>query len=213
MTVEEKDGMNLRENQLTQAKAALRKSVAARQPEERLLRQESAALCGVLNAWQPLRRARTVAAFMPMANEPQLAPLLSLLLTEGKQVAFPRCSSLGVMQFCPVVSLRHLVRGKYGILAPRDDAQAMDLSALDVMLVPLAAADRFGGRLGKGGGFYDRVLANYQGTACGVVLAHQWVNRVSMGTLDMPLRYLADAQDVWDVTESAEGKERSNGQA
>ena len=125
--------------------------------------------------------------------------LLSLLLCQGKRVAFPRCEAKGEMVFCPVISLNQLVRGRYGILAPRDDAPSIALDSIELMLVPLTAADKTGGRLGKGGGYYDRILRDFQGTACGLVLPHQWVERVPMGARDVHLSYLCDGSGVHKI--------------
>ncbi len=103
-----------------------------------------------------LARAKTVLAFMSTALEPDLRPLLEELLRQGKPLALPRCLGKGIMEFYRVEELELLTPGAYGILEPGDRCPPMPQGEADFALIPCAAADRRGGRLGHGGGYYDR---------------------------------------------------------
>lgn len=103
---------------------------------------------------------RVVAMFGGMATEPDLLPLLPWLAERGVPVAFFAIEE-GVMVPCLVPDHQALVRGKLGVLEPvRAGRVLVDLAALRTVLMPgLAFSSANGARLGRGKGFYDRVLA------------------------------------------------------
>jgi len=84
-----------------------------------------------------------------------------------------------------------LISNVYGILEPQLDVTSVcPLSQLDVVCTPLVAFDNSGARLGMGGGFYDRSLANWQQTQIYPLgLAHdcQLVDTVPVEGWDVPL--------------------------
>jgi 5-formyltetrahydrofolate cyclo-ligase len=57
--------------------------------------------------------------------------------------------------------------GHYGIAEPPATAKTLDISAIDLFLIPLLACDQYGTRLGYGGGYYDRLLEAASGFRCG----------------------------------------------
>lgn len=61
-----------------------------------------------------------------------------------------------------------LVRNSYGIPEPGEDCTPVDKKDIDVVLVPALCYDRRGVRLGRGGGYYDRWLADYTGISVGM---------------------------------------------
>ena len=58
-------------------------------------------------------------------------------------------------------------RGQFGIQEPT--GKAVELASIELMLVPALAVDEIGKRLGKGKGFYDRILASFSGLSVAVV--------------------------------------------
>jgi 5-formyltetrahydrofolate cyclo-ligase len=81
--------------------------------------------------------------------------------------------------------------GAYGIPAPPEDAPTL---TPDIVLVPLVAFDRFGHRLGYGGGYYDRTLARLRAErpvqAIGCAHAAQEVARIPAMATDARLDWL-----------------------
>lgn len=121
------------------------------------------------------RRAHRVMLFAPMPVELDVWPLAELALQEGRVLALPRYDSAGREYHAAEVSdlERDLVRGSFGIREPRPECAAYPLNRLDFVLVPGLGFDAGGRRLGRGKGFYDRLLASVRGTACGVAMDWQ----------------------------------------
>jgi 5-formyltetrahydrofolate cyclo-ligase len=145
-------------------KGELRHRVLARrdalEPAERA--RLSAAIVARLSALDAVRRARTVLAYAPFGSEPDTWPLLRAVLAEGRALLLPRVDRAARrLVLHRVTDLEaDLAPGTWGILEPIPARCPVVLPpAADVVLVPGVAFDRSGGRLGYGGGYYDRLLA------------------------------------------------------
>ena len=180
----------------TREKAALRQAIRAAWPGQARQDEESAAICRHLTAWAPFRQAEVVGGYMPMAQEADITPLLKAVLASGRALALPRCGQPPEMTFHRVLSLGELLQGRWGIPEPREDAPVIPPEALSLVLTPLEGTDAQGRRLGKGGGYYDRLLASTRALAVGVALSWQIVPRVPVDPWDKPLDALADAAGV-----------------
>jgi len=121
--------------------------------------------------WQ---QAQRILMFYPLNDEPDIAPLLELALVAGKTIALPRYnSSLGVYEAALIRNLTEdLVPGRFGVREPSPNCPALPLNQLDLTLVPGIAFDASGRRLGRGKGFYDRLLPGTTGMTLG--LAFDW---------------------------------------
>jgi 5-formyltetrahydrofolate cyclo-ligase len=149
----------------------------------------SASLCARLRELNMWRDVRSVLLFAPLPEEPDIWPLLSEAIAAGKTVALPA--------FVPGTSLytarqiiepaRDLVPGKFGIREPAASCPEVALNRLDLALVPGVAFDVSGGRLGRGKGFYDRLLPAVNGLKCGVAFDEQIVDAVPVGPMDVRL--------------------------
>jgi 5-formyltetrahydrofolate cyclo-ligase len=161
-------------------RAEQRRRLAAMAPEDRVA--DSEALCGVLSGLPLWQGARSVLAFAARADEPDLAPLLRRATQEGKTVALPRfIPATGLYEAAVVWDWeRDLVGGEFGILEPSPSAAVVPLKQLDLVLVPGLAFDAKGARLGRGKGFYDRLLADVSGHRCGVLFEWQLVGEVPL---------------------------------
>ena len=82
-------------------------------------------------------------------------------LASGVVVAWPRVAGPGQLSFHGLDSVDDLISGWKGILEPPAGRAALITDDLDLLLVPGICFDPLGGRLGQGGGFYDRLLVSH----------------------------------------------------
>lgn len=101
--------------------------------------------------------ASTIYGYLPYNQEVRTVPMLQRALDEGKRVAVPKVYG-EEMRFIYLEDLTQVSKGYAGIPEPIADAPvAEDQRAL--VLMPGLAFDLQGHRIGYGGGFYDRFLA------------------------------------------------------
>ncbi len=148
---------------LHEAKRALRNQViAARDALPPATRAAaSAAITARIAALPSFVAARCVLLTLPFRSEWDTHPLCATALAAGKTVALPRVNGATRMLDLHAVAdvARDTVSGFRGIAEPRSDLPSIASADLDWVLVPGVAYDAFGGRLGYGGGYYDRLLA------------------------------------------------------
>lgn len=176
---------------LDTAKASLRAQIRARLNNLPAATRGAASvtLCARLRVQPVWSEARSVLVFAPLPDEPDLWPLLHEALAAGKTVALPAfVPGTKTYSARQIFDPEHdLTRGKYGIREPLPSCPEVPLNRLDLMLVPGVGFDVRGGRLGRGQGFYDRLLAGGHGTKCGVAFDEQIVDAVPVGPQDIPL--------------------------
>jgi 5-formyltetrahydrofolate cyclo-ligase len=105
-----------------------------------------------------IQKASRVLAFASFGAEVPTDDLLQAMLDRDVQLFLPYVSEAGEMDVAAVVSLDALVPGYRGIREPAE-REPVTKAHLDIAIVPGVAFDEAGRRLGHGGGFYDRYLA------------------------------------------------------
>jgi 5-formyltetrahydrofolate cyclo-ligase len=132
----------------------------------------------------------TVAGYWPLAGELDPRPGMDRLRSRGHPLALPRLDGRNQpLQFLAWQPGDELVRGTFDLLEPHPSRPAR---LPDVVLAPLLAFDRRGGRLGYGMGYYDRTLGHLRAQgrrplAIGIAFAAQEVEEVPMGPADVAL--------------------------
>ena len=123
-----------------------------------------AALCHEIAAHPAFARCDVLLCFSAVKGEPDFSALYQLARKRGVKTAFPRCMGTQ-MSFHVIENDEELEAGRFGIPTPRKDAPLATLSPRTLCLLPALAATKDGARLGYGGGFYDRFLSDFPGTA------------------------------------------------
>ena len=141
-------------------KQQLRKTMhtlEARLPE-RYLAQADRKIAAQLLAMPEYQAADTVFCFVSTGREIDTHPILEAALEAGKTLCVPRCLGGGIMELRSIQSLDVLTPGAYGIPEPPEDAPLVSTDAVDFAVLPCLTCNHLGQRLGRGGGYYDRLL-------------------------------------------------------
>ena len=178
--------IELPSHRLKQAKRALRRELLALRdalpPDER--RAKSEAVAARFLALPELADARTVMAFWSFGSEVDTAPLLEGLLGAGRTTAMPMVEGVDVV---PVECRRgdEMRQTSFGAFEPVA-GRVLDVTELDLVVVPGVAFDGGGRRVGYGGGFYDRLLPRLRPgvPAVAVAFSLQLVPEVPAGGMD-----------------------------
>lgn len=142
-------------------KKAFRREIGAKKRAMTIEQIESAShrLCERFFETDAYKNARTIYAYLPYNQEIRTWEIVERALKDGKKVAVPKCYG-EVMKFLWIDDLDHIAPGAFNIPEPiADEPEADDDTAL--ILMPGLAFDPEGHRLGYGGGFYDRYLAEH----------------------------------------------------
>lgn len=106
---------------------------------------------------QIYKNAKTIYGYLPYNQEVRTIPMLERALQDGKRVAVPKVYG-NTMRFIYIEDMTQVEKGYAGIPEPIGDSPvAEDKRAL--VLMPGLAFTKKGDRMGYGGGFYDRFLA------------------------------------------------------
>ncbi len=154
--------------------------------------EDSSAACRLILKSTVWQRASQVMLYVPMSGELNVNSLTENGLKDGKLIALPRFSvNKNAYEACGVDNLSDLVPGKFGVLEPPPDCQTMDTKQLDLAIVPGVAFAGLGGRLGRGGGFFDRLLTDIPAKKCGVCFEQQVYPDVPVERHDVKMDMIA----------------------
>jgi 5-formyltetrahydrofolate cyclo-ligase len=185
----------------TLSKADLRAAALAKRDalseEQRAAAAQGLAKRGLPVAITP---GMVVSAYSPIRNEIDPVPLMRKLAEQGAKLALPavlaRGKSLAFRAWSPD---DRLMLGPLGIPEPSPAAAEM---IPDVMLIPLAAFDRQGHRIGYGAGHYDYTLAHLRKVkaiaAVGIAFAVQEIRAVPALPHDVALDYVLTEKKMFD---------------
>jgi len=163
-------------------KARIREEVRKRLEKVSVQDRANAAVrvCELLASQLVWQKAASVLLYAPTPDELDIWCLGELALRQGKLLALPLYvpsnDCYGARQIEDLQ--QDLGVGRYGIREPRSSCKTVTLKQLDLILVPGVAFDLRGRRLGRGKGYYDRLLAAIRGHKCGVAFDEQIVLRV-----------------------------------
>lgn len=143
---------------------------------------ESAAVAAKVAMSRFWKEAGTVLLYASLPYEVDTSALLG---TEGKRLVLPVVEGevLRLREYRP----GHLRTGYMGISEPDGDCPEVSPSEIDLAIVPGVAFDRAGNRLGKGKGFYDRLLPCLKCPVIGLAFSWQMTGHIPSEEHDAPL--------------------------
>ena len=134
-----------------------RDALARRDALDPLWRTEaSLEMAEVANSVIRIEPGAIVSGFWPMRSEVDVRPLMFALRENGARLCLPAILDKTTMVFRELIRGATLVDMGFGTAGPGEEAETLDPS---IMLVPLAAFDARGHRIGYGAGYYDRAIA------------------------------------------------------
>ena len=151
----------------------------------------------------PIRTGTIVSGFMPLKTEINPLPLMRKLAQQGAPLALPAIDARGKPLIMRAFAFGDaLASGQWGIREPVPEAPEV---APDVLIVPLAAFDRGGHRIGYGAGYYDMTInalrAKKKVTAIGIAFAAQEVPQVPAIQRDARLDLVLTERETIDFRE------------
>ena len=180
------------------ARRAARQQLAQISPQE--FSAIGAAMWQTLQAQPAWQNAESVFCFVGALHEPDTMPILQGALSAGKQLLVPRIAGPGQMQLVPLQSLEQLQPGAFGILEPGQALPAVPAgSGVQLAVLPCLAAARSGARLGHGGGYYDRFLANYSGRRLILCPEALLAQSLPTGPLDEPAQAVLTEKALYGI--------------
>ncbi|MBN9232404.1 MULTISPECIES: 5-formyltetrahydrofolate cyclo-ligase [Phyllobacteriaceae] len=100
-----------------------------------------------------------VSGFWPMRSEVDVRPMMFALREHGARLCLPAILDKTTIVFRELVRGAPMVDMGFGTVGPHEEAEVLDPA---IMLIPLAAFDARGHRIGYGAGYYDRAIARLQ---------------------------------------------------
>ena len=118
------------------------------------------------------QEAKTLATYLSFDHEVSTAGLIQAALQFGKRVCVPRTYPHGRMEFVeydPDI----LEKTRFGLLEPNEQGKVVDKAEIDLIHVPGLVFQSKGYRIGYGGGYYDRYLADFAGKTVSTIYSIQ----------------------------------------
>ena len=136
--------------------------------------------------------AHTILFFAPLPDELDVWPMLELSLATGTICALPffdaEKNAYGAKRLKNLAT--DIVAGKFGVREPAASCAEIPLNQFDLVLIPGLAFDLSGNRLGRGQGFYDRILAEASGIKCGICHNFQLLEKIPTEAHDAPVDFV-----------------------
>jgi 5-formyltetrahydrofolate cyclo-ligase len=135
--------------------------------------------------------AHAILFFAPLPDELDVWPVLELSMALGTACALPFFDTAKRTYGARVLTslATDIVSGKFGVREPAAHCAEISLEKFDLVLVPGLAFDLYGNRLGRGRGFYDRLLEKISGVKCGVGYDFQLLEKIPAEPRDVKVEF------------------------
>jgi 5-formyltetrahydrofolate cyclo-ligase len=139
--------------------------------------------------------ARIIMFFASFRSEVDTLPMIRRALISGKRVVLPKVKGkdLGLFEIRDFV--KDVTPGAWGIPEPRE-LRSVKLDEIDLILVPGAAFDERGNRIGYGAGFYDKLLITFKKMTVALAFEAQIVPQVPADLHDVPVKKIVTEKRV-----------------
>ena len=142
--------------------------------------------------------ASAVMFFASFRSEVDTLPMIRHALALGKRVILPKVKGKDLGLFEIRDFDKDIAPGAWGIPEPRESVPAR-IEDVDLMIVPGAAFDEHGNRLGYGAGFYDRLLPAFRKMTVGLAFEAQILPQVPVSSYDIPVKKIVTEKRIITV--------------
>lgn len=141
------------------------------------------------------RAARVVLFYASFRTEVETRGMIRRALDEGKRVVLPKVKGKELALYEIRDLDQDVAPGAWEIPEPVN-GKPVDVRSVDIIIMPGAVFDEQGNRLGYGAGFYDRLLAGYQGATVALAFEVQVVPAVPSAKHDVPVKKIVTEKRV-----------------
>lgn len=139
---------------------------------------------------EPFKLSELILIYVSVNDEADTYDLINFSIKNNKRVAVPICEN-NSMFFCEIHSIDDLVTGKYGIPTVKcGNNISVNITPETLCIVPALCFDKYGYRIGYGGGYYDRFLSQNKVKTVGVCYERCLCNSLKPDTYDIPVDYI-----------------------
>jgi 5-formyltetrahydrofolate cyclo-ligase len=150
-------GIKMKSIALTKRRIRSKILLELKRQKEEDQERKSKVIKGKLFRTRVFKHAKTVMFYVSFDGEVKTKGMIEEAQNLGKVIAVPVCQKNKMIKPCLLNEEAKLVRGPYGIWEPASK-RGLALKDIDLIIVPGLAFDRWGSRLGRGKGYYDRFL-------------------------------------------------------
>jgi len=148
------------------------------------------------------KQSNNIMCYVSFNSEVYTHQFISKAIENGKNISVPYVDPINkIMLPCNINSIDELVIGHYGILSPdQKNLKSIDPKSIDLVIVPGAAFDREGYRVGYGGGYYDKFLPTLKKDAkkVGLAFSFQLIDKVPHEKYDIPVDFIITENSIID---------------
>lgn len=148
---------------------------------------------------EEIGKANNIGVYVSFNNEVETRKIIEKLLKEGKNVFSPVMDlDTETFSFAKISSLDNLVENKFGVLEPKEK-EFVEASEIDLFLVPGAAFDLKGHRIGWGKGYYDKFFNEHKpsGKKIGLFFEFQLVEKIQIEEFDVKMDFIVTEKEVY----------------
>jgi 5-formyltetrahydrofolate cyclo-ligase len=183
------------------SKEQLRREIAEKRRllDPEWITEASLRVVGQLQRLDAFNDARSIALYKAIAGEVDLETLFSACWDLGKRTAIPVFNAaLNAYELAHIEPETRYITGHYGIREPANPSMRPQ-EPVDLIIVPGVAFDTKGNRLGRGGGYYDRILAGFLGIKAAAAFEFQLFPDIPHEAGDIPVDCIVTESKVFNV--------------
>ncbi len=151
----------------------------------------------------------TILCYVSTDIEVDTRQFIEYALNNGKKVAVPKSYQDGIMLFYEIDTLENLERSPFGIDEPCENIHKR-IDELEInnalCIVPALSFDKFGMRLGYGGGYYDRFLSAYSPKTIGICYSVCISDKIDSHEYDVKIKNIITENNISEVSDEQKNK-------